>query len=1240
MSRLDKLSIRGIRSYAPDDAQIIDFCTPLTLIVGKNGCGKTTIIESLMYASTGSLPALSKGGAFIYDPKIAGETSVKAQIRLRFNDVSSKRMTMNRNLQASQTKKGVSMKTLEALLQVEDENGGSHNITQKCADVNAEIQNRLGVSKAILENVIFVHQEECNWPLSEPAVLKKKFDDIFSATEYAKMVKSLLEISKKLKDDLKLSKTELKYLNENKNKSVEKKIQMRQTSDKITAYKKDISALEESLNSLNLEMDQLVETTKSFNSIETLLNEYKSKRQHILQNADDLKLQINPMPTESNEELQIVLDMRREELSLNQSNLQQLQLDLDNKQSELIDLQNTKDSFISSISKLQLQQQRLLEKQSALDNMHSSRFKLEQELRECESKLQSVVDIYNNNKRQLEYNVPNNQNHDLLLNLKSTKSNLESQIQSTSSKLKQINLNKPINNVDTRHQIELLKQQQDLLKNELTSLNQPKDLKLQNDIALAKEKQSLLDELQTCKKQQSMIQSTTNEYYTSQQSILMPLISFVNDYNHINSQLFNKQSSLQSLISTTNTNIESTQLQVYQTSAKLDELNEKIQQFNETSVQFDAKLKELNCNDYSTRLEQLTKNVELSKGASILLPIYEKYITDAKHGSCGLCHREFVNNNDKTNFLNDLTTMLRHLKDGQNKTIAFQSELTTLMELKPLYDKVNNGNLTIIHQQQQCQGEYNMQQGRLQQLKREIKKYQSQLETVKASIVETAKIVDLNKTDLSRINEIKGLLVKYDAIDIDAVKEMQSSYEVKQHEMQISKQDINNRLTAAGTKQHELEKLELQQQHELESYLQRVEASKDLQRELNTLQNQFASTVTNLDKQQLQVQQDELKTTSIKNELSQLGDAHSLEKQRIESEIIALNSRITSFIHLENEIKELEGIKINTKLDRKNSELSSVNKQISSLGALIVGLQNDMQNKDALEMGAKQLERTIEDVFKYRKWMKNIEEIDDMIHEKQSKLSSYNVHLFSKRQHELTTSISDKTKRIASLNGQTKQLDDQRKELSKELMTYYKDANLKHHTTLVSTITGELAIGDLTVYAVALDQAIMTYHSQKMRLVNDIIRELWVETYQGNDIDTIEIKTEVESKGNKSYNYRVCMVKGDVNIDMRGRCSAGQKVLACIIIRLALAQVFGTNCGILALDEPTTNLDKGNILALASSLCKIIETRRKQSNFQLIVITHDEQFLNIIGKKEFIDYYYKITKNINQASVIKRVEAE
>ena len=58
-------------------------------------------------------------------------------------------------------------------------------ISTKCAEMDTEIPHLLGVSKAVLENVIFCHQEDSYWPLSEPAALKKKFDDIFEATKSA-----------------------------------------------------------------------------------------------------------------------------------------------------------------------------------------------------------------------------------------------------------------------------------------------------------------------------------------------------------------------------------------------------------------------------------------------------------------------------------------------------------------------------------------------------------------------------------------------------------------------------------------------------------------------------------------------------------------------------------------------------------------------------------------------------------------------------------------------------------------------------------------------------------------------------------------------------------------------------------------------------------------------------------------------------------------------------------------------
>lgn len=87
------------------------------------------------------------------------------------------------------------------------------------------------------------------------------------------------------------------------------------------------------------------------------------------------------------------------------------------------------------------------------------------------------------------------------------------------------------------------------------------------------------------------------------------------------------------------------------------------------------------------------------------------------------------------------------------------------------------------------------------------------------------------------------------------------------------------------------------------------------------------------------------------------------------------------------------------------------------------------------------------------------------------------------------------------------------------------------------------------------------------------------------DIDYIAIRADSEGvTKNQSFNYRVVMIQNGSEVNMRGRCSAGQKVLASLIIRLALAETFCINCGIFTLDEPTTNLDKSNVESLAANL--------------------------------------------------------
>lgn len=122
MASLDKLAIRGIRSFDDKQISVIEFFSPVTVIVGHNGSGKTTVIECLKYATTGDQPPNTRGGAFIHDPKMANEKEVKAQVKLRFHAANGTRMLVVRNLSVTVKKTGLTMKTLENILALADSN--------------------------------------------------------------------------------------------------------------------------------------------------------------------------------------------------------------------------------------------------------------------------------------------------------------------------------------------------------------------------------------------------------------------------------------------------------------------------------------------------------------------------------------------------------------------------------------------------------------------------------------------------------------------------------------------------------------------------------------------------------------------------------------------------------------------------------------------------------------------------------------------------------------------------------------------------------------------------------------------------------------------------------------------------------------------------------------------------------------------------------------------------------------
>ena len=81
--------------------------------------------------------------------------------------------------------------------------------------------------------------------------------------------------------------------------------------------------------------------------------------------------------------------------------------------------------------------------------------------------------------------------------------------------------------------------------------------------------------------------------------------------------------------------------------------------------------------------------------------------------------------------------------------------------------------------------------------------------------------------------------------------------------------------------------------------------------------------------------------------------------------------------------------------------------------------------------------------------------------------------------------------------------------------TDFQEAAQKYREAHIRVETTKAAIEDLGKYSTALDAAIMKFHSIKMEEINQIAGELWRQTYQGTDVDTIMIRSENENASSR-----------------------------------------------------------------------------------------------------------------------------
>jgi len=657
--------------------------------------------------------------------------------------------------------------------------------------------------------------------------------------------------------------------------------------------------------------------------------------------------------------------------------------------------------------------------------------------------------------------------------------------------------------------------------------------------------------------------------------------------------------------------------------------------------------------DYPNRLAEMESTTELarsdaSKYAATLEYFNSALETAKKHNVCRMCRRGF--RDDSKGFDNLIKFLEKEIKrasseEEENDMQAAEEELKALREAQPNYDAWER-----------------LTQTEMPALEADESKLTSRYEELVAEVETHDQVVserEDEKRDIESLTKTIQNIVKYHN-DIGGFERQIAELSSKQSQSGSARglEVIQDELKSVNERSR-LAKASLNKS--VGDRDRAKGAINAMELELRDVQSRLSNAVYQLkEKVSLQKQIDELKTTiteqreairSIDQELQsrvpELSQAQTryddiarrgAEKDRqLQEQTSALNNSLNKLQVASREIDNYIGrggpdqlARAKSAIDRQRQEISEIEQKMNEITKEVKQIESQLRNVE-------ETKRSICDNQDYRRDKRAVDAIATEIEE----LESHNVEAerdeWDRQQNHWQQAM---WKLAADQKGHFQALgkmDEQFRAMSEDYNTNYKDAAYRYKEAHIKVETTKAAVEDLGRYAGALDKAIMKYHALKMEEINRIIDELWRRTYQGTDIDTILIRSDSEAaKGNKSYNYRVCMIKQDAEMDMRGRCSAGQKVLASIIIRLALAECFGVNCGLIALDEPTTNLDRDNIRALAESLGEIIRLRRQQSNFQLIVITHDEEFLRFMQCADFADYYYRVSRGQDQKSQIER----
>lgn len=1274
-------------------------------------------------ACTGSLPPNTRSGQnFIHDPKLTGEREVTAQIKLRFYNSRHQPFLVSRGFKLAQSKQDkLTFKALHNTITTIDSNNKPVAVESRCNDINATIPYLMGVSKAILENVIFVHQEDSNWPLAEGSVLKTRFDDIFAATKYTKALDELKKIKTKQTQEVKELKLTLETLKTLKDQATKLKTdasegehragilqqqidRLNQELSRVTAARNTIMA---KLRSLANYGDDIV-AMKAQHSMLAAKNAETFARLVVARDAEDLNMSIEELQTiktEAESERSGLGGKKRElERELQSSRLQfkafqdqkekesrthaRLTAEAEAHERNVVD----RNTFLCRIAGVGDTSERGAAGGASLEEVVLWRGAFTEKVRLAGKAVSDMRSMHHQQE----------QDHSAAIDATTAQINgivegikvKEETVTANNRRMGDVHaeLESLGGGIDGRGtQIDVLEQAQRRLKDFEGRLAAKEEELIampfeERSRIAGEELSSLIGKMERLRKERSTLAAASDE--AVKMNFKAQELASVREKE--SSLMSRYRGQLAIVLGVAPTEIPS------QGQILVDAIKEVVRCKQEDAATQASTLSELQnrlavsraslgdirhrCQAKQAELDRLTKELSAgmagARGRSVathteeleqqvkeksvrvnhcdaFTKIFGMYCQYAREKNvCSTCERPFTSVQEREAFV---VKHQRQIDEFPCKVASLRSEIGTmeaqLAELKKLQP------LAIAHDA--LQSEIPQLQSAIAQLESEVATLEVQIagavtgEERAARAVKEAEqalqeagipLLRLSQEAEVRAREVDALKASLHTARAEkTVADVDAELDEAERARARLQQERDSAAAALSSLKDEVAALR-SDLHACREDILRLRSSAEkraaLQKQLQDMSHAneaLAAAVATCRRQMAPLQE---RLASLTAQRSESRERARRAESALEDELRSLQTQETQLEARERALVDYSDRGGERALADAFVKLETVNERLKHAESLIEEKEDELSKLLSRMTDSETIERDIDEMLEYQRSKQQETALSTQLEEKMATLANLGDKTFLEAEG---AALAEKEQTLRSeadrAGGSLSTVKESIQKASRELRApHYQDIDKKYRMQMVKLNVTSKATEDVEKFHKAFERALVSFHKAKMEDINKIIKELWQKTYRNSDIDYIQIVAEDNEKGKaaKSYNYRVEMVVGGTKLDMRGRCSAGQRVLACLIIRLALAETFCLNCGILALDEPTTNLDADNSQSLAEALKFLISARRDQGNFQLLVITHDETFARLLGTREYADHMWRITKDEDQHSTVTK----